>query len=71
MTDCSVDGCDQPATTWLRFTGMGDQLHAHVCPPHEALDREYCDITESGTLPCPDRLSCGQALMTATPPALR
>lgn len=70
MTVCSVDGCHAPAVSWLRFAAMGPQLHAHVCAPHEAIDREHADVIESGPLPCPERLACDRPLLTVVPPLL-
>lgn len=69
-TKCTAEGCTRDATTWLRFAGMGDLLHVHVCPQDEAVDREWADVIESGPLPCPDRLHCGPPLLTTTPPLL-
>lgn len=71
MAQCSTEGCREQATTWLRFIGMGEQLHVHVCPSDEAIDREWCDVAESGPLPCPGRLACtASAVLTATPSLL-
>lgn len=70
MTECSAEGCTREAVTWLRFTGMGDLLHVHVCSEDEAIDREWTDVIESGSLPCPERLRCGPVLFTAPPPSL-
>lgn len=70
MRACSVDGCHTTAVSWLRFAGMGEQLHVHVCAAHEAEDREYADVIESGPMPCPERLACGPSLFHAQPPLL-
>lgn len=71
MTQCSADGCTEQAITWLRFAGMGDRLHVHVCSRDEATDREWCDVVESGPLPCPEHLACNtRAVLSATPPLL-
>jgi hypothetical protein len=71
VTVCSSDGCDQPAVAWMRFADMGELLHVHVCPVHEMIDREWCDVIESGELPCPPRLLCtADALFVRQPPLL-
>ncbi len=68
---CSVHGCPNEAVGWLRFEGMGEHLHAHVCPPCEAIDREHADVIESGQLPCPPRLRCtAEPVLTAVPTLL-
>lgn len=70
MTECTAAECERPAVTWLRFAGMGELLHVHVCAEDEAIDREWCDVVESGPLPCPERLQCGARLFDAPPPML-
>lgn len=67
---CSVTDCTNDAVAWLRFAGMGDLLHVHVCPPHEMIDREFADVIDSGELPCPDRLHCADPVGIATPPLI-
>lgn len=48
---CGVVGCEDTAVIALRFRDMPG--HVHVCRAHEAIDREFADVTESADLPCP------------------
>lgn len=71
MTMCSVDGCHQEAVAWLTFAGATQRFHVHVCGPHEREDREFCDVHQGGSLPCPPELGCTtEPLFLARPPGL-
>lgn len=49
---CGWEGCDETATTALRFRGQPG--HVHNCDPHAATNREWADVIESAPLPnCP------------------
>lgn len=70
---CDAEGCTSDAVSWLRFAGMGDIVHAHVCGPHEAEDREWADVVAGGPLPCLTNDYCSthtEALFVRQPPLL-
>lgn len=48
---CDREACNRTAVVAMRFTGQPG--HVHVCPPCEAIDREWCDVAEVRPLPCP------------------
>lgn len=66
---CTAEGCTNDAVTVLAFR---DQFgHVHVCSDDEAIDREWCEVTQSaqitdGVCPWP----CSPPLYTAEPTRL-
>lgn len=48
---CCWDGCDQPAAAAVTFVGQAG--HVHDCAAHVAVLREWCDVAEVVSLPCP------------------
>jgi hypothetical protein len=64
---CDVQDCSATAAVALRFKGQTG--HVHVCRVHEAIDREWCEVVESASLPCPWPCST-VVLFVAAPTAL-
>lgn len=48
---CDVHGCTRDAIEVLKFREQPG--HVHVCGPCGAEDREFCDVSWPGPLPCP------------------
>ncbi len=76
MTACDFGAgeCAAVDTTLLRFAQQPG--HVHVCPTHERIDREYCDVVASAPMPmsvcpvCPSAAQGGPSFLAVATPTL-